>query len=119
MELDATVSSGGCPGLLAGFPASTPRPDHRMDANGRHLRSLTSGADDDLFPTWTSAGKILFLRNGAVFSIDSDGGGLTRLSGIGTTHGDYALSPDGATIAVPSDTSDRLEPSRSPAEGTR
>jgi hypothetical protein len=51
MEMDAAVSSRGCPGLIAGFPASTPKPDHRMDADGRHLRSLTSGADDDLFPT--------------------------------------------------------------------
>lgn len=79
-----------------------------MDTAGRHVRRLTRGVDDDFYPTWASARRILFLRNGALFSVDADGGGLVRLQGVGTTHGDYALSPDGARIAVPRDASDRL-----------
>jgi dipeptidyl aminopeptidase/acylaminoacyl peptidase len=79
-----------------------------MDAEGCHLRNVTSGVDDDLFPAWASARTILFLRNGALYSVDAHGGEPVRLKGVGTTHGDYALSPDGGRIAVPRSVRDRV-----------
>jgi dipeptidyl aminopeptidase/acylaminoacyl peptidase len=89
-----------------------------MDTDGRHLRSLTSSVYDDLYPAWASPSKIVFLRNGAMFSIDSDGGGLAQLKRVGTTHGDFAPSPGGVRIAVTRDASDRLEAVAFPGGGS-
>ncbi len=78
-----------------------------LSADGHDISPLTSGDPDDLFPTWTSSGGILFLRaqeyespSGAdVFVVNPDGSGLEQLTTMGHVGG-YAVSPDGTEIAV-------------------
>jgi TolB protein len=78
-----------------------------MNADGSNPRRVTNGSANDLFPTWAPDGTILFLRRegyyggsqGDVFAINPDGTGLVRLTTMEHV-GDFALSPDGTTLAI-------------------
>jgi Tol biopolymer transport system component len=77
-----------------------------MSADGSSPRQVTRGSDYDFYPVWATTEKILFLRlksndasGGDVYSVRSDGGGLTRLTRSGTVGG-FAVSPDGKRLAV-------------------
>jgi Tol biopolymer transport system component len=66
-----------------------------MYADGSGARNLTR---TDALPSWTPDGDILFLSAGDLYSMRPDGTGPVRL----TTEwniGEYALSPDGKTLA--------------------
>lgn len=70
-----------------------------MDADGGHLRNLTRVGHDDTFATWATAGSVMFLRDWDVYSVDLDTGRVTRETKMGFV-GDYALSPNGGSMAI-------------------
>ena len=78
-----------------------------MDADGSHVRTLTSGAHLDDFAAWASKGRLLFLRDGDVFAVDLDGGGLVPVRRRGYVGG-FALSPDGTSIVIDDDFTQRV-----------
>jgi TolB protein len=66
-----------------------------MNADGSGRENLTEGPDDDTDPAWSPDGRTLaFVRDGAVYLIRADGGGLRRL----TTGASPAWSPDGRRL---------------------
>ncbi len=70
-----------------------------MNADGTGARNLTAGAEGwSVQPSWTPSGEVLFMRNDDLFSIHPDGSGLIRLT-TGKNTSEYALSPDGKTLA--------------------
>lgn len=44
-----------------------------MDADGGNPKRLTNNSEHDLFPDWTSDGKIVFSRGAEIYIMDSDG----------------------------------------------
>jgi Tol biopolymer transport system component len=79
-----------------------------MNPDGSGMRRLTDGPDSDLRPQWAPDGQsILFVRgpfdygnpNGDVYSVRTDGSGLTKVTSLGKVIG-FALSPDGTQLAV-------------------
>jgi TolB protein len=66
-----------------------------MNADGSGRESLTSGTTEDIDPAWSPEGsRLVFVRDGAIHVIKSDGSGLRRIT-AGTTP---AWSPDGQRI---------------------
>jgi Tol biopolymer transport system component len=78
-----------------------------MDADGSHVRTLTRGAHLDEFPAWASRGRLLFLRDGDVFAVDLDGSRLVPVRRRGNVGG-FALSPDGTSIVIDDDFTQRV-----------
>ncbi len=73
-----------------------------MNANGSGATQVTN---DGHSPTWSPGGKkIAFVRGMAIYSVNIDGSGLTRLTGASTLNGgsNLAWSPDGRKIAFES-----------------
>ena len=74
-----------------------------MKADGTGTRRLTSSAENDQHPAWSSDGEqIVFDRSvedGRLFVMDADGGGQRRLTDETAEERDPAWSPDGSTIA--------------------
>jgi len=62
----------------------------------------------DHIPDWAPKGRILFLRLSDVYSVNARGGGLTRLTKVGNI-GDFALSPDGKSLAIDNNASQSIE----------
>jgi hypothetical protein len=86
---------------------------HVMHADGSGILPVTSGAGDDLHPVWSPDGtRIVFTRylpnfnwmtESAVYVVNADGTGLTRLSPEGVTTDRHASwSADGARLAFSS-----------------
>jgi Tol biopolymer transport system component len=84
-----------------------------MHADGSGILPVTSGAGDDLHPVWSPDGaRIVFTRylpnfnlmtESAVYVVNADGTGLTRLSPEGVTTDRHASwSADGARLAFSS-----------------
>jgi Tol biopolymer transport system component len=69
-----------------------------MNADGSGGRRLTDTKGFPVAPSWTPTGDVLFLRDGDLYSIKPDGTGEVRLT-TDWTIGEYALSPDGRTLA--------------------
>jgi TolB protein len=71
-----------------------------MNAEGTGTRRLTDSSQDDNRPTWSPDGeRIVFSREGALFTIPSTGGRARRLlRGFGNAD-NPAWSPDGRWIA--------------------
>jgi Tol biopolymer transport system component len=91
-----------------------------MNADGSGLKCVfTPGKMKEVFgPSWTPDGKILFLKDGNVFSVNPDGSGLVPLTKGRSIRG-YALSPDGKRIAVHDLVSLRAEVTATPGGGDR
>ena len=86
---------------------------HVMHPDGSGILPVTSGAGDDLHPVWSPDGtRIVFTRylpdfnwmtESAVYVVNADGTGLTRLSPEGVTTDRHASwSADGARLAFSS-----------------
>jgi len=69
-----------------------------VNADGSGMRNLTRTDGLPVAPSWAPNGEILFLRDGDLYSTKLDGGGEVRLT-TDWTIGEYALSPDGKTLA--------------------
>lgn len=70
-----------------------------MNADGSGTRTLVTNIQEEPSgPSWTPDGKVLFLREGTLYSISLDGSEETRLT-TGMNVCQYALSPDGKTLA--------------------
>lgn len=68
-----------------------------MNADGSGRENLTAGPESDTDPAWSPEGRQLaFVRDGAVYLVRADGGGLRRL----TTGASPAWAPDGARLVV-------------------
>ena len=52
---------------------------HRINADGSGDTRLTNNTDEDRFPTWAPNSKIVFARNGSLFSMNADGSDQTLL----------------------------------------
>jgi TolB protein len=66
-----------------------------MNADGSGRESLTTGRPEDTDPAWAPDGpRLVFVRDGAIHFVRSDGSGLRRIT-VGTTP---AWSPDGRRI---------------------
>ena len=75
-----------------------------MDADGSHLRQLTSTSSAEYSPAWSPDGhRIAFAsdRGGQfnIYTMDADGGDVRRLTSSGVGDFDPAWSPDGTKIA--------------------
>ena len=87
--------------------ASLPAHIYVIDADGSGRQQVTSGPACDLFADWAPDGRIFFLRkaagwgsyDGDVYAVQPGGNGLTRVTTLGHVGG-FALSPDGATLAI-------------------
>ena len=86
-----------------------------LSAQGGGLKRVTRpapgtpvGQQADHIPDWASGGSVLFLRLSDVYSVNARGGGLTRLTKVGNI-GDFALSPDGKSLAIDINTSQSIE----------
>jgi len=75
-----------------------------VNSDGNGATRLTSGPDVDIFPAWSPDGsKIVFIRNGQVWTINADGGGATQLTFDPAPKGQVPdWSPDGGKIAYSS-----------------
>ncbi|MGE3806766.1 MAG: hypothetical protein AB7K24_19025 [Gemmataceae bacterium] len=81
-----------------------------MDADGKNLKQLTSGASECRCPAWSPDGtKIAFALhrgpNAQVYVMDVNRNNLKNLSNDGAFSADPAWSPDGTRIAVASNRS--------------
>ena len=86
-----------------------------VNADGGGLKRVTRpapgtpvGGQVDHIPDWAPKGRVLFLRLSDVYSVNSKGGGLTRLTKVGNI-GDFALSPDGKSLAIDNNASQSIE----------
>jgi Tol biopolymer transport system component len=86
-----------------------------LDSKGGGLKRVTrpapgasAGQQADTVPDWAPDGRVLFLRLSDVYSVNAAGGDLTRLTKIGNV-GEFAVSPDGKSLAVDNLTSRSIE----------
>jgi TolB protein len=86
-----------------------------LQAAGGGLKRVTRpasgapvGQQADHVPDWALDGRVLFVRLSDVYSVDAGGGGLTRLTKV-MDIGDFALSPDGKSLAIDNNTSQSIE----------
>jgi len=72
-----------------------------MRADGTETRRLTTGAEDDSRPAWSTDGRqIVFARGGELWIVPFFSGNAHRLTnGVGGDAADPAWSPDGKVIA--------------------
>jgi TolB protein len=71
-----------------------------IDADGSHLRRLTSGPAEDSHPTWSPDGRwIAFVRGSHLDVMGADGRGVRQLTKGAETDADPAWSPRGGWIA--------------------
>jgi Tol biopolymer transport system component len=69
-----------------------------LDADGGNARTIAGINYLPVAPSWTPDGDVLFLRDGDLYSIKADGTGEVRIT-TDWAIGEYALSPDGKTLA--------------------
>lgn len=69
-----------------------------MNADGSGARKLADTEAFPVTPSWTPSGEVLFLSDGDLYSINPDGSGRVLLT-TWKDIGEYALSPDGKTLA--------------------
>lgn len=70
----------------------------KVRANGTRLRWLTNDDDTQELPTWSPDGHhILYIENGAIFSMQADGSDVRRIGEASAYDAEW--SPDGRTIA--------------------
>jgi Tol biopolymer transport system component len=69
-----------------------------MNADGSGAKKIADTESYSAAPSWTPSGEVLFLRESALYSINPDGSGRVRLT-TGISICEYALSPDGKTLA--------------------
>ncbi len=74
-----------------------------VNIDGTNVQRLTTNSDDDRYPRYTPTGeKIVFERSGSAggyYSMNADGSNETFLMDDANDYGDYALSPDGTSMA--------------------
>jgi Tol biopolymer transport system component len=72
-----------------------------VNADGSGFKRLSEEGGAEFAPAWTPDGRILFVRGGHLMAVNPDGSGRTELKAVGdAADGIFALSPDGATLAV-------------------
>jgi Tol biopolymer transport system component len=91
-----------------------------MNADGSGLKLVTTAGPvvHVVKPDWAPDGKIFFLKEGDLYAVDPEGGGPARLT-KGENVRDFALSPDGKTIAIYDTLWDRVEAFATRGGGTR
>jgi len=91
-----------------------------MNSDGSGLRRVIAAEKwkHVLGPTWTPDGKIVFLKDGDVFSVNPDGSKAVPLT-KGRSISGYALSPDGKRIVVQDLARDGLEVTATRGGGAR
>ena len=80
-----------------------------VNADGSGLRQVTPYSEaGDRHPDWASDGRIYFVHGSTrLFAVNPDGSGRQQVTkGYGV--GDFAVSPDGKTLAVHDFTNDRI-----------
>ena len=80
---------------------------YRINADGSHLRRLTSYSGEDFEPSWSPDGsRIAFVSNRSgnrdIYTMTVDGGDVRRLTTSSSTDMDPSWSPDGTRIAFTS-----------------
>jgi Tol biopolymer transport system component len=69
-----------------------------MNADGSARKRVSDGSGNDLSPSWTPDGRIIFVRDkpAGTYAVDPDGTGLVRLAKTGYD----ACSPDGRSLCI-------------------
>jgi len=86
-----------------------------VNAAGGGLKRVTRpapgapvGQQADTLPDWARDGRVLFLRLSDVYSVNAAGRELTRLTNVGNV-GEFALSPDGKSLAIGNNSNGTVE----------